>query len=416
MALTFCDARMSPGPTRSVRVTPPSRAFTSRRSGLMTEAARRRWSPALAMAVLVAVIPISSSASRASEQAAGTAETAGPRALRCDTEKTARKMGPLWIKDVRGLAFPGVNLAAADFADEKMPGVLHRDYTYPSNEVIDYYARKGFRLIRLPFKWGRIQRKLFAALHAPDMTEIDRIVDRAASHGMTVALDLHDYGFYGPRQKIGSEVPTAAFGNVWRRIAERYKGRNVFYGIMNEPHDHKPREWLVIANAAIAAIRSVGARELVLVPGTAWTGAHSWISSGNGAVMAKVADPIGNVAIEVHQYLDSDSSGTNHGEHIPGAGAERLIAFTEWARENRLRGFLGEFGWSDMPEGHREGRALLRYLYDNQDVWMGYAYWAGGPWWGEYPYSIEPDKAGQDRSQMKILEEFLQLSEAGCLR
>jgi len=44
--------------------------------------------------------------------------------------------------------------------------------------------------------------------------------------------------------------------------------------------------------------------------------------------MAKIANPIGSFAIEVHQYFDADSSGTKHGKHILGAGSERLAEFT----------------------------------------------------------------------------------------
>ena len=35
-------------------------------------------------------------------------------------------------------------------------------------------------------------------------------------------------------------------------------------------------DWLVSANAAIAAIRSAGALQEILVPGTDWDGAWSW--------------------------------------------------------------------------------------------------------------------------------------------
>jgi endoglucanase len=40
------------------------------------------------------------------------------------------------------------------------------------------------------------------------------------------------------------------------------------------------------------------------------------------------------------------------------------------------------------------------------DVWQGATYWAGGPWWGDYMYSIEPIN-GHDRPQMDILQHYL---------
>jgi endoglucanase len=47
------------------------------------------------------------------------------------------------------------------------------------------------------------------------------------------------------------------------------------------------------------------------------------------------------------------------------------------------------------------------YMQDNSDVWMGWTYWSGGPWWGNYMYSIEPTNIGQpnqtDSPQMHVL-------------
>jgi endoglucanase len=87
----------------------------------------------------------------------------------------------------------------------------------------------------------------------------------------------------------------------------------VIFGLMNEPHSMATELWLNNANAAIAAIRSTGAENLVLVPGNAWTGAHSWNSNWygtpNSTVMLNITDSLNNYAYEVHQYLDSNSSG-----------------------------------------------------------------------------------------------------------
>ena len=72
-------------------------------------------------------------------------------------------------------------------------------------------------------------------------------------------------------------MPAETFNAFWRMLADRTKAHaHVIYGLMNEPADIAANRWLDIANAALAAIRSVGADQLVLVPGVAYTGAHSW--------------------------------------------------------------------------------------------------------------------------------------------
>ena len=64
---------------------------------------------------------------------------------------------------------------------------------------------------------------------------------------------------------------------------------------MNGPWGLSAEEWLTIANRALAAIGREGARQLVLVPGIGYTGAHSWIASGT-TVMGNVVDALNNFA------------------------------------------------------------------------------------------------------------------------
>lgn len=42
----------------------------------------------------------------------------------------------------------------------------------------------------------------------------------------------------------------------------------------------------------------------------------------------------------------------------------------------------------------------------NADVWLGWTYWAAGPWWGDYMYTLEPSD-GKDRPQMGIISKYL---------
>ena len=60
------------------------------------------------------------------------------------------------------------------------------------------------------------------------------------------------------RSMIGTEnVPTSALGDLWRRIAERYKdNETVVFGLMNEPNNLPTETWLEAANIAIAEIRA----------------------------------------------------------------------------------------------------------------------------------------------------------------
>src|SRR4029450_11445073 len=38
---------------------------------------------------------------------------------------------------------------------------------------------------------------------------------------------------------------------------------------------------------------------------------------------------------------------------------------------------------------------MLGYIGANADVWLGWTWWAGGPWWGEDMFTLEPQTLGQ---------------------
>ena len=300
----------------------------------------------------------------------------------------------------------GVNLAGAEFGEGR--GTYGKDYIYPSAETIAYFAGKGFNAVRLPFKWERLQPRLNRGFDKAERTRLAETVKALRDAGMTVILDPHNYAYYGDKQIGSSEVPDSAFADFWRRLAEDYKDdRGVQFGLMNEPHDVPATQWLSSANAAIAAIRETGAKNLVLVPGTIWTGAHSWEEEreggANGTVMLDIKDPADNHVYEVHQYLDADFSGKADTCTRADDAVAALERFTDWLKRNNKRGFLGEFGGS-ADKTCLDGLARMTALVGKEtQVWTGWTYWAGGDWWpATEPLNIQPTADG-DRPQLAAL-------------
>lgn len=142
-------------------------------------------------------------------------------------------------------------------------------------------------------------------------------------------FDPHNYMRYNnPSQQpmIGSVIgntsdPTAAttaqFGEFWEELTGRFKDNpNVIFGLMNEPHDMPPSLVLVNDQAVIEGIRRSGARQQILAPGNGYTGGCAWLQSSqgdepSGDYLNKIHDPIENTAIDIHEYLDSDFSGSH---------------------------------------------------------------------------------------------------------
>jgi len=305
----------------------------------------------------------------------------------------------------------GVNLSGLEFGGA-IPGRFQKDYTVPTPVEVDYFVGKGMNIFRLPFLWERLQETANSTLNTTYLGYIDGFVKYANSKGAYVLLDVHNYARYYS-EVIGSpEVPVGVFANLWSQLAAYYKNNNqVFFGLMNEPHSMETEMWLADANAAIAAIRATGANNLITVPGNGWTGAAAWYSKSygtpNAQVMLGVKDPAKNFIFEVHQYLDSDSSGT-HPECVNTTiGAVRLEEFTAWARQYGYKAILGEWAGAANDVCEQAITSITEYMTQNDDIFIGWTWWSAGPWWGNYMFNLDEDQCGNDAPQMKeLLPEF----------
>ncbi len=235
--------------------------------------------------------------------------------------------------------------------------------------------------------------------------------------GASVIIDPHNYARYHEDIIGSAEVPNEAFADLWTRLATLYKDEpKVIFGLMNEPKEMPTEQWVTAANAAIAAIRETGATNLILVPGNGWTNAagwnQTWYGTANAEALLAVVDPGDNYAIEVHNYFDELASNSEEciSETI---GVERLQKVTEWLKTNELRGFVGEFaGGADATNCQVAVQNMLDHVEANSDLYLGWSWWAGGPWWGTaFNTIIEPTKAGDgsktDAPQMAWLAPYL---------
>ena len=311
----------------------------------------------------------------------------------------------------------GVNISGAELNGNNPNGRLFFDYIYPTHAEIDYYVLKGFKVIRLPFSGARLQPFNQRPLAAGEIRVLRESVSYAISKGIKVILDPHDYGMkYDSTTKtmlaIGQPggMDTSNFIDFWRRIAIEFRAEpNVLFGLMNEPNKQTAAQWRIIAQKVVKEIRATGANQTILIPGTAWSGAHSWVVSGNAAAWAGFADPEHNFAFEVHQYMDKDRSGTTDSCER-GIGKNSLKDVTRWARKNGYTLFLGEFGWAENAACMEEGTDLLDYIGANKDIWIGWTYWTGGAWYPKtYMFLIRPDDLEKpiDKQQMQTLIEHL---------
>jgi len=301
------------------------------------------------------------------------------------------------------LSYTGINIAGAAFGGKVLPGKHGTHYFYPKPASIDYFASKGMNIIRVPFRWERMQRRIGANLDEDELRLLDSVVDYTTSKNIYVLLDPHNYAAYFGTVLGTRDLPTESLAAFWGLLADHYKKNpKVFFGLMNEPKGIAADTWLSVVNASIAEIRRRGADNIIFVPGVSWTSARNWLSSSSN-VMDRIVDPKANYVYEVHQYFDQDFTGTHAECRDPTSVRATLAGFTNWARERHKRGFLGEFGVGPDQNCLTLLEELLKFMEENSDVWVGWTYWAAGPFAKNYFTNLEHSD-GADKPQVPILE------------
>lgn len=160
--------------------------------------------------------------------------------------------------------------------------------------------------------------------------------------------------------------------------------------------------------AAINAIRAAGAKsQYIFIEGNSWSGAHSWVSSGNGEALKNLKDPQNKLIYQMHQYLDSDSSGTSDVCVSGTIGIDRIKTATKWLRDNGKKGIIGEIAGGPNQRCINASRGALKHLLNNSDVWKGWLWWSAGPWWGDYMFSMEPTNGVAYKTYLPKIKEFI---------
>jgi len=328
----------------------------------------------------------------------------------------------------------GVSLAGAEFGVEKAtfsnlnPGICGSDYNYPDQRTVEYFAACGLGLLRIPFRWERLQPKLGQPLNPAELNRIRQVVAWAGASGASVILDTHNYGRYQlflsarPRSVVIDEkvngviaVSRGHFADYWRRLAEAFVGNRAVFGLglMNEPHDMGHSNWKRISQLAVDAVRSVDRESFVIVAGNGWSNAERFPEL-NGS-QAWISDPANRVLYEAHCYFDADGSGKYRRSYaeelsqdpgLPDRGAKRVTVFLDWCDRNRVPAFLGEFG---IPGSSAGWQGVLARALDVLHKRGALAcYWAAGQWWDDYPLSVQPrDNMRQPAPQLDVLTRWL---------
>lgn len=207
--------------------------------------------------------------------------------------------------DLTGQFLSGVNLNGAEFAEiYRRDGSRARhgqEYVYPVGRFVRnynpaYFLHKGMKSFRLPFRWEKLEPKLGGDFNPYEFSRLRETVQDLTKEGAWVILDLHNYARYDD-VKFGEGVTKEQFASTWRRLATEFSSNpKILFGLMNEPYDISNSVWIDAANAAIAAIRTQGARNYILVGGNGFSASQNWYApvegGSNASALLTVHDPL----------------------------------------------------------------------------------------------------------------------------
>lgn len=306
-----------------------------------------------------------------------------------------------------GFKFFGVSESGAEFGTA-VPGVYGTDFIFPDTSTIQTLLDMGMNTFRIPFLMERLAPgTMTAALDAGYLANLTTVVQFVTDAGGYAVLDPHNYARYD-----GAVISSAAdFGTFWTHVATAFADdARVVFDCNNEPHDmSSDAQTAELMQACVTAVRGAGATtQYVFVEGTAYTGAWSWTTSGNSDNMGGITDTVDDLLVyEMHQYLDSDSSGTSSTCVSTTIGAERVADATAWLKANGKKGIIGEFAGGVNADCETAVEGMLAYLSENSDVWMGALWWGAGPWWGDYLFAMEPPSGSAYAAYKDILAKYV---------
>ncbi|KAJ5735383.1 endo-a-1-4-glucanase [Penicillium malachiteum] len=291
----------------------------------------------------------------------------------------------------------GSNESGAEFGTGIFPGVYGTDYIFPDTSTIQTLIDDGMNIFRVTFLMERlVPTEMTGSFDAEYLSNLTYVVNYITDAGVHAIIDPHNF-VNTPRLTLidvnsyGSIIEsTSDFQTFWTNVAGQFASNDlVIFDTNNEYYGMDQTLVLDLNQAAIDGIRAAGATtQYIFVEGNSYTGAWTWTEYNDNLV--NLTDTEDKIVYEMHQYLDSDGSGTSATCVSSTIGQSRVESATQWLIDNNKVGILGEFagGVNDVCEEAIEG--MLSYMEENSAVWLGGLWWAAGPWWGDYIFSMEP--------------------------
>ncbi len=282
------------------------------------------------------------------------------------------------------------------------------DYRYPLADTYEYLAGRGVELVRVTFRWERIQPRRGAPLDPLELERLRQTIRQADHHGLWVVPAMMNYGAYwgerdgvGVRQAIGSpDVPVSDYVDAWVRLADALGDLDnvAAFGLMNEPVEVPggAAAWEDATRQVVEAMREQGVTTTIAVPTYFWSNAHRVTAEHPEGPW--IAEELGPVRYEIHQYWSVARSGAylSYDDELELADAEgwatregtdavtaralvELDAAVRWL--DGEDGWIGEVGWPNDADVDRWNAVADRWFDAADEAGLWVTTWTTGSFW-----------------------------------
>lgn len=352
--------------------------------------------------------------------------------------------------------FAGINLSGLEFGKVIDPAVIpnlskqDQGSIYSDLKDTESFIQAGMNTIRVPVSWGYLQLD-GAGKGAINMgyytNYIQPLLQSLTKAKVHTIVDLHAYMRYSTFGEqysgcFGSApcpdgtliLDEQAYQSVWGQLVQLIQNdpainkEYILLDLMNEPVGVPDDKVFTIQTSLIKMLRAQQFNGIILVEGNNWTGLHSWATQewvgSDGShytnatlftrehfAKAGITD-LSKIIINVHQYLDSDYSGTHDTcqQDLGSTGFDgfNLDAFTEYLKKNELKAMVTEFGTgADVASCRLPLQHFMTYLRENSANGKNYGFagwtiWSTGHGWGGYNLRVRPDSY-----HMQVLNDYL---------
>lgn len=350
--------------------------------------------------------------------------------------------------------FNGINLSGLEFSKSidpfVIPNVSIEDADSPQSDLADVtsFINQGVNTVRVPVRWAYLQQQ------GPGKGELSQqyyqnyvkpLLESLTQAKVHTIIDLHSYMRYSEFGKqyagCGSDgscpdgtliTDSAAYQDVWAKLYKQIKADRqidqsyLLFDLVNEPVNVPDDKVFTIQIDVIKMLRNQGFDGYILVEGNSWTGLHSWTTdqwpnsstTNEGQPLTNATlftrenfenagiNDLSKIVINVHQYLDSNYSGTSNtcqqDLSTTGANGFNLQAFVDYLRQNRLKAMVTEFGsGTDANACQAPLQQFVEYMKTNSATnkdygFLGWTIWSTGHGWGGYNLRVTPNSYHMD--------------------